>query len=138
MYARRIMTVHAAMTIDRNRPLTVHLFGNFSHGMRVQLLLHDGLSADDLSEALQPRGLQPAGRIRFQRGDNARFGDLVGAGIFHVDGLQEQHVRFGIRDARGDGFHDFAVDGLFVVGHEVLVEQFLDLIGRKPRERKKR
>ena len=77
--------------------------------------------------------MQPGGCVGFQSGDDAGFGDLVGAAVFHVYGGEEQDIAF-LGDAGGDGFHDFAVDGLLVVGDEVLVEEFLDLGGRKPVE----
>jgi hypothetical protein len=99
---------------------------------RVDLLLQDGLRAHNLGQALEARRLQPARRVRLESGDDAGLGDLVRARVLHVDGLQEQDVGFGVGDARGDGLHDLAVDGLLVVGDEVLVEQLLDLVGGEP------
>lgn len=114
-------------------PLSIAVVRILSQGATgVDLLLHDGLRADNLRKTLQSGSLQPAGCVRLQGGDDAGFGDLVRSGIFHVDGGEEEDVGFGIGDARGNGLHDFAVDGLLVVGDEVLVEELLNLVGRKP------
>ena len=98
----------------------------------VKLLLHHGLRAHDLGQPLESGRLQPARRVRLQRGDDSWLGDFVRPAVLHVDGLEEEDVGFGVRDAGGDGFHDFAVDGLFVVRDQVLVEEFLDLVWGEP------
>lgn len=98
----------------------------------VDLLLQDGLGGDDLGEALEAGRLQPRRRVGLEGGDDAGLGDLVGARVLHVDGLQQQDVGLGVGDAGGDGLHDLAVDGLLVVGDEVLVEELLDLVGGEP------
>lgn len=122
------VAVHA---VGRAR-LPLDVLVDLGHAVGVELLLHDGLGGDDLGQALQARRLQPRGRVGLQSGDDARLGDFVGPGVLHVDGLEEQDVGFGVRDARGDGFHYLAVDRLFVVRDEVLVEEFLDLVGGEP------
>jgi hypothetical protein len=42
--------------------------------------------------------------------------------------LQEKYIAL-LRHTRGDSLHDLAVDGLLVVGNEVLVQELLDLVG---------
>jgi hypothetical protein len=69
--------------------------------------------------------------VRLERRDDSRLGNLVRTTVVHINGLQQQHVAL-LGYARGHGLHDLAVDGLLVVGHEVLVQQLLDLVGREP------
>ncbi|KAH0294783.1 myosin-2, partial [Aureobasidium sp. EXF-3399] len=104
-----------------------------SHGTSsIKLLLHDRLCGNNFCKALESRCLQPRGCVGLECCDDARLGDFVGPAVVHVYGGQEQNIGLGVGDARGDGFHDFAVDGLFVVGDEVLVQQLLNLVGREP------
>lgn len=70
-------------------------------------------------------------RIGFERCDDTGLGNLIGSAVIHVHGSQEQHVAL-LGDAGGDGLHDLRVDGLFVIGHQVLVQQLLDLVGGEP------
>lgn len=65
--------------------------------------------------------------ICFQSGDDTRLSDLIWATIIHIYSSQEENIAL-LCDARGNGFHDLAIDGLFVVSHEVLVQQLLNLV----------
>lgn len=69
--------------------------------------------------------------ICLQGSNDAWFSNLVRPGVLHVYGLQEQNVRL-LRYARRDRFHDLAVDRLFIVRDEILVQEFLDLVGGEP------
>lgn len=66
--------------------------------------------------------------IGLQSGDDAGLGDLVGAAVLHVHGGQEEDVAL-LGDTGSNGLHDLAIDGLLVVGHQVLVQELLDLVG---------
>lgn len=69
--------------------------------------------------------------IGLQSGDHTGLGNLVGAAVLHVHGGQEEHVAL-LGDPRSNGLHDLAIDGLFVVGNQVLVQELLDLVGGEP------
>lgn len=101
----------------------------FGHGATgIKLLLHDGLRGHNLSKALQSWRLQPRRGICFKGGNDAWLGDFVGSAVVHIYGGKQQDVGFRVCDARCNCFHDFAVNGLFVIGNKVLVEEFLDLV----------
>lgn len=95
------------------------------------LLLCHRLRGHNLSKSFQPRCLEPGWGIGLQSSDNTRLGDLVRATVLHVYRSQEEHIAL-LCDARSDGLHDLAVDGLFVICHQVLVQKFLDLVWRQP------
>lgn len=56
------------------------------------------------------------------------LGNLIWTTVVKVDGWEEQHVAL-LGDSAGDDLDYFAVDRLFVISHEVLVQQLLDLVG---------
>jgi hypothetical protein len=66
--------------------------------------------------------------IGFQGGNNTRFGNFIWSTIVHIHGGKEENVAL-LSDSGGNSFHDLPIDGLFVVSHEVLIEQLLDLVG---------
>jgi hypothetical protein len=72
--------------------------------------------------------------IGLQSRDHTGLGDLVGATVLHVHGAQKEHVAL-LSDTRGNGLHDLAIDGLLVVGHQVLVQELLDLVRGEPWKR---
>ena len=75
------------------------------------------------------RGRQLTGwRIGLQGCDNPGLRNFVRPAVIHIDRLQEKHIAL-LRHTRGDSLHDLAVDGLLVVGNEVLVQELLDLVG---------
>jgi hypothetical protein len=65
--------------------------------------------------------------ICFQSCDDTRLSDLIGSTIIHIHGGKKENITL-LRDSRGNSFHDLAIDGLFVVSHEVLVQQLLNLV----------
>jgi hypothetical protein len=65
--------------------------------------------------------------ICFQSSDDTRLSDLIWATIIHIYSSQKENVAL-LCDARCNGFHDLAIDRLFVVSHEVLVQQLLNLV----------
>jgi len=67
--------------------------------------------------------------VGLQSCDNTRLGDLIRSTVFHVYRCQQEDIAL-LCDARGDSLHDLAVDGLFVVCDQVLVQKFLNLVGR--------
>lgn len=67
-------------------------------------------------------------RIRLQSSDDSGLSNLIRARILEIDRRQQQDVTL-LRNARGDRLHDLAIDRLFIVCDEVLVEKFLDLVG---------
>ena len=69
--------------------------------------------------------------ISFQCSDYTRLRNLVRAGVLHVNCCEKQHIAL-FRNSWSNGFHYFAIDGLFVVSHEILVKQLLYLVGWKP------
>ncbi len=77
------------------------------------------------------RGGRTRRGVRLQSGDDSGLGNLVRAAVVHVDGGEEEHVAL-LRHPRRDRLHDLAVDGLLVVGNEILVQELLDLVGREP------
>jgi hypothetical protein len=79
------------------------------------------------NEAVNYRVFLTRWSISFQSGDNTRLSDLIWPTIIHIYGGKKENIAF-LCDPRSNSFHDLAVDGLFVVSHEVLVQQFLDLV----------
>lgn len=69
--------------------------------------------------------------VGLQSGDHSRLGNLVGAAVLHVHGGQEENVAL-LGYPRGNGLHDLAVDRLLVVGHQVLIQELLNLVGGEP------
>ena len=67
--------------------------------------------------------------VCFQSGDDARLRDLVWPTVIHIHSSKKENVAL-LCDSRGNCFHDLAVDRLFIVSHEVLVQQLLDLVWR--------
>ena len=70
-------------------------------------------------------------RIGLQRCDDTWLSNFIGSTVIHIHSSQEQHITL-LGDTGGNGLHDLRVDGLFVVGHQVLVQELLDLVGREP------
>jgi hypothetical protein len=66
-------------------------------------------------------------RVSLESSDYSGLGDLIGTTVVHVDSLEEQDVAL-LRDSRGHCLHDLAIDRLLVVGDQVLVQQFLNLV----------
>lgn len=98
------------------------------------LLRGDSLRRHYLSQSFEAGRLQPAGRIRLQCGDGSGFGYLIRTTIIHVDRRQQEHVRFRVCDSRSNCLHNLSVDGLLVVGDQILVQQLLNLVRRQPIE----
>lgn len=74
-------------------------------------------------------GIQLTGwSVRLQSGDHSGLSDLIGTTVLHVHRSQEKDVTL-LCDTRGHGLHDLAVDGLFIVGHQILIQELLNLIG---------
>ena len=69
--------------------------------------------------------------VRFQGRDDPGLGDLIGAAVLHIHRSQQENIAL-LRDSRGDGLHDLAIDGLLVVRNEVLVEELLNLVRGEP------
>lgn len=69
--------------------------------------------------------------IGFQRCDDTWLCNFIGSTIIHIHSSQEQYITL-FSDTGGNGLHDLRVDGLFVISHQVLVQQLLDLVGREP------
>ncbi|VTO90078.1 unnamed protein product [Fusarium graminearum] len=65
--------------------------------------------------------------VSLERSDDSRLSDLVRTTVVHIDGLEEKDVAL-LSYTRGNCLHDLAVDGLLVIGDQVLVEQLLDLV----------
>ena len=66
-------------------------------------------------------------RVGLQSGDDTRLGNFVRTTVVHVDGGEKQDIAL-FRHSRRHGLHDLAIDRLFVVGHEILIEELLDLV----------
>lgn len=69
--------------------------------------------------------------IRLQRCDDTWLCNFIWSTVIHIHGSQEQHIAL-LGDTGGNGLHDLRVDGLFVISHQVLVQQLLDLVGGEP------
>ena len=59
--------------------------------------------------------------------DDSRFRNLVWTTVLHVDCCEQQDVAL-LCHARCDSLHDLAIDGLLVVGYQILIQQLLDLV----------
>ena len=70
--------------------------------------------------------------VSLERCDHSGLGNLVRAAVVHIDSREEEDVAL-LGHPRCDSLHDLAVDGLLVVGNEVLVQELLNLVGREPR-----
>lgn len=71
------------------------------------------------------------GSICLQSCDDPRLGNLKWTTVFHVDGREKQDIAL-LCDSRGHSLHDVAIDWLLIIGHQVLIQKFLDLIRREP------
>lgn len=67
--------------------------------------------------------------VCFQSGDDPRLSDLVWPTVIHIHSSKKENVAL-LCDSRGNCFHDLAVDRLFIVSYEVLIQQLLDLVWR--------
>lgn len=74
-------------------------------------------------------GLLTRWSVCFQSGDDPRLSDLVWPTVIHIHSSEKENVAL-LCDSRGNCFHDLAVDRLFIVSYEVLIQQLLDLVWR--------
>jgi hypothetical protein len=128
-FAAVCMPIDSIDFVPATIAIALFFFHHLTHPRRIQLLLHHSLCTYNLRQPLQPRCLQPTRRVSLQGCDYSRLRNLVWAGVVHVHSLQKQNVGLRVCDTGGDGLHDLAVNGLLVVGNEVLVQKLLDLIG---------
>lgn len=71
--------------------------------------------------------------VCLQGRDNPGLGDLIGTAVFHIHRSQQEDITL-FCDPRSNGLHDLAVNRLFVVRDEVLIEKLLNLVRGEPEQ----
>jgi hypothetical protein len=71
--------------------------------------------------------------VGLQSGDETGLGNFIWSAVLHIHSSKEKYIAL-FCDTRRNSLHDFAIDGLFVVCNQVLIQKLLNLVGREPGE----